>query len=252
MIFIPLLLFSLVGGLFSLFGGILLLWKPGVTHKIMHLLISFGAGAFLGAAFLDIFPEALEMSANYHGVLLATLIGFVAFFTLERMFMTINSVGQHDHEHSSHTESLSFLVILGDCIHNFLDGIVIALAYMANPVLALPTALAIAAHEIPQEIGDFSILLKLNWKRSHILAVNILQSLLTIPGVILGVLAGKYMIPYLPYLLGGTAGIFIYIAASDLIPELHHLSGHKHFAKTVLPLIGSILLIYFLISIAEH
>jgi zinc and cadmium transporter len=249
---LSLLLYSLAGGLFSLFGGLLLLWKPGVTHKIIHILISFGAGAFLAAAFLDIFPEALEISANYHGVLLSALVGFVIFFVLERLFMSIHSLGHHDHDHSSHTESLSYLVILGDGLHNFLDGILIALAYLANPVLVWPTTLAIAAHEIPQEIGDFSILMRLNWKRSHIIAVNIIQSLLTIPGVMLGLFAGQYLVAYLPYVLGGTAGIFIYIAASDLIPELHHLSGHKHFGKTVFPLIASIVLMYFFIYIVEH
>jgi zinc and cadmium transporter len=247
---LELILYSLIGGLFSLAGGLLLLSNRELSHKIMHVLISFAAGAFLGAALLDILPEALEMSVEPHPILLSALVGFVIFFVLERFLMTVDRK-DHEHEHSNHTESLSFLVILGDCLHNFFDGIIIALAYLANPALGLPTALAVAAHEIPQEIADFSILMNLKWKPKKIVLVNILQSLVTIPGVFLGLYAGQLFQPYLPYLLGGTAGVFLYISASDLIPELHHMSGHHHFLKTVVPLIISVIFLYGLITISH-
>src|SRR3989304_6935008 len=170
-----LLFYSLISGLFSLLGGFLLLWKSKFAHSILTTLIAFGAGAFLGAAFLDILPEAIELTEKPHSVLGATLIGFIFFFILERFIMRYVHGKHSDANHSDHTESLPFLLILGDSLHNFLDGIVIAIAYVANPVLGLPAALAIAAHEIPQEIGDFSVLMKLKWPKRKIITVNILQ-----------------------------------------------------------------------------
>lgn len=243
-----LLFYSLIGGLFSLIGGLIVLWKSAYAEKIIFPLISFGAGAFMAAAFFDILPEALESAGEVHPVMTATLAGFIIFFILDRLLMRFIHPEHEILKHSDHTETLPALLILGDFIHNFMDGIVIAIAYVASPALGLPTALAIAAHEIPQEIGDFSILLKLKWKKQNIIAVNILQSLVTIPGVFIGYELGQLINPYLPYLLGATAGIFIYIAASDLIPELHHQSGHKHFFSVIVPFILSVVLIQLVIS----
>ncbi len=248
---IELVFYSLVGGLFSLIGGVLLLWRPDLTKKLITPLISFGAGAFLGAAFLDILPEALETSIEPHPILMATLAGFMFFFTLERLIMRYFRGQQTSHAHSEHTEPLPFLLILGDSLHNFMDGIVIAIAFAANPALGLPAALAIAAHEVPQEIGDFSILLHLGWKKSKVLTINILQSLATIPGVFLGYFLGHSIQTQLPLLLGATAGIFIYISASDLIPELHHHSSHKYFFRVIVPMLSSICLVYYLSQLAH-
>lgn len=243
--------YGLIGGLFSLIGGFILLWKSHLAQRIITTLVSFGAGAFLAAVFVDILPEALEQSSEPKQILLATLSGFIIFFILERFIMRFIK-GYHKSDiHSEHTESLPFLLILGDSIHNFLDGVVIAISYVANPVLGLTTTIAVAAHEIPQEIGDFSILLKLKWSKGRILAVNIFQSLLTIPGVLLGYYMGQFIEPSLPLFLGITAGIFLYISASDLIPELHHQSSHKHFFRIILPMITSIGLIFFLTKFVE-
>lgn len=246
-----LILYSLIGGLFSLVGGVLLLFRPHLTHRFIIPLIAFGAGAFLGAAFLDILPQALETASEPHDVLRAVLTGFILFFILERLIMKYFRPHHEHGAHADHTESLPFLLIAGDSFHNFLDGIVIALAYVANPVLGLPTALAIAAHEIPQEIGDFSVLIQLGWKKSVVLGVNILQSLLTIPGVLLGFYLGQIVEPYLPSFLGIAAGIFIYIAASDLIPEIHHRAGHKDFWRVVLPTVLGILILSYLTTLAH-
>ena len=247
---LDLFIYSMIGGVFSLLGGILLLIRPQLTHRFSLILVSFGAGAFLAAAFLDILPEALELSPEPHPILLTTLIGFLAFFALERFLMRYLH-SEHGHEHHEHTETLAFLLILGDSLHNFLDGVAIAIAYVANPVLGLPTSLAIAAHEIPQEIGDFSILLKLGWSKSRVVGINIAQSLLTLPGVLLGLFLSQQLSAQLPYLLAATAGIFIYISASDLIPQLHHEAGHKHFGQIILPMLTSIVLIYTLVYLTH-
>jgi zinc and cadmium transporter len=246
----PLIIYSLIGGVVSLVGGLALIWNHHAARKIITPLLAFAAGAFLGASFLDILPEALGMGVEPGHIMLAALAGFVVFFILERMIMVFRWKSD-GHDHSDHTESLPFLVILGDSIHNFLDGIVIALAYIAHPILGLTTTFGVAAHEIPQEIGDFSILLNHGWSKKRIILVNILQSLLTIPGVIVGFYAGIYLEPYLPYLLGATAGTFIYIAASDLIPEIHHRAGHRHFYKVIVPLLASLAIIWYLIELAH-
>jgi zinc and cadmium transporter len=247
---LELLFYSLIAGLFSLAGGLLLLAKPKLTHRFITPLLAFGAGAFLAAAFLHVLPEALEHADDIHPVFLALLGGFMGFFILERLIMKYRP-HEPDHHHSEHTEPLAFLVILGDSLHNLLDGIVLGLAYLVNPLLGLPTALAIAAHEIPQEMGEFAILMKLGWKKKAIIAVNIAQSLLTIPGVFLGFYLGQALDEYLPFLLAGTAGIFIYIAASDLIPEIHHQAGHKHLFRVALPMLLAIVLIFFLSELAH-
>lgn len=246
-----LIIYSLIGGLFSLVGGLALLVREDLAKKIITPLLAFAAGSFLGVSFLDLLPEAVESVSEVHPVFIATLVGFGAFFTLERLIMRYFSGHSHDHNHSEHTESLPFLVVLGDTLHNFLDGIVIALAFIANPSLGLVTALAIAAHEIPQEIGDFAILLSQGWGKGKIILVNILSSLVTVLGVLLGTWGGLRLEPHLPLLLGGVAGVFIYIASSDLIPEVHHRAGHKHIGRVLLPFILSLVSIGYLVALTH-
>lgn len=246
-----LIFYSLIAGLFSLIGGLALLWKPALTQKFITPLVAFGAGAFLAAGFLDILPEALEMVDEPHPILIAALGGFVAFFIAERFIMRYLGPRAAHKGHSEHTESLPYLLIAGDSFHNFLDGVIIALAFIANPSLGLSATLAIAAHEIPQEIGDFAVLLKIGWKKSTVVAINVFQSLLTIPGVLIGYYLGHTIEPALPFLLAATAGIFLYIAGSDLIPEIHHRSGHTQFFRAVIPVITGIGILYYLSSLAH-
>lgn len=227
------------------------MWKPELTKKLITPLISFGTGAFLGAAFLDLLPEAVELSLEPHPVFMAALVGFVIFFLFERLVMRYIKGRHSSHEHSEHTEPLPYLMILGDSLHNMMDGVVVGIAYAANPVLGLPAALAIAAHEVPQEIGDFSIMLHLGWSRTKVVAINVAQSLAIMPGIFAGLVLGGIVEPQLPMLLGLTAGIFIYIAASDLIPELHHHAGHKQVVRVVLPMVVSILVIWLLVGITH-
>jgi len=234
-----------------LWGGLLLLWKPDLTKKLITPLISFGTGAFLGAAFLDLLPEAIEIKGEAHPVFVATLAGFVTFFLFERLVMRYFSGRREGHEHSEHMEPLPYLLILGDSLHNFMDGVAIGIAYAANPVLGLPAALAIAAHEVPQEIGDFSVMLHLGWSRVRVVAVNVAQSLAIMPGILLGYGLGGAVEPQVPILLGLTAGMFIYIAASDLVPELHHHAGHKQLWRVVLPMLVSIGAVYGLVAWAH-
>jgi zinc and cadmium transporter len=190
-----------------------------------------------------------------HPLMIALLVGFIAFFALERLLMRYTSKHeQHDHatSHADHTESLPILLIAGDSLHNLLDGIVIGLSFIVDPSLGLITALVVAAHEIPQEIGDFSILLNQGWSKGKVILINILQSLLTVPGALIGYFAGQAVEPSLPYLLAGAAGIFTYIAASDLIPEIHHHAGHKHAYRVLFIVTLGIVAVGMLSSLAHN
>lgn len=246
-----LLFYSLIGGLFSLLGGILLLAiGTKIRQAITTSLLSFAAGAFIATSFTDLLPEAIEESGQAYPVLLAAMAGLVGFFILERLLMRYG-FNNNNHDHADHTESLPALLILGDTLHNFLDGVVIAIAYVANPVLGLTTTLAVSAHELPQEIGDFSVLLDHGWSRGKVLWVNVIQSLATIPGAVLGYAVGSALTPQLPIFLGVAGGIFLYLGASDLIPELHHRAGHKHVIRVVIPLLAAIAIVSFLVQFSH-
>lgn len=245
-----LIVYALIAGLFSLVGAALLLWRRSFSPKFLTALLSFAAGTFLSAVFFEMLPEAVEAVTEPHPILIVALAGFASFFVLERLSMRF-VVASSKHNHADHTESLPLLMIIGDSIHNFIDGIVLSLAYLSNPALALPTALAIATHEIPQEIADAVVFLKLGWNKKRILILNIYQSFLTIPGVFIGLWFGNIFESYLPYLLAGAAGIFLYIAASDLIPEIHHSTGHKNVAIAVVPFVSAIVFMYFLLGLTH-
>lgn len=246
-----LIFYGLVGSVFSLVGGLLLLWRPEFTKRITNYLLAFGAGTFIGISFLDLLPEATEMAAAPRGVFMAAVIGFFAFFALERVLMRHLPRGASEHVHREHSEKLPWMTVMGDTAHNFLDGVVIALAYVANPILGLPTALAIAAHEVPQEIGEFAILLDQGWSKAKVIAANMLSALAALLGIGVAYLALPFFESYLPTLLGAVAGIFTYIAASQLIPEIHHRAGHVHAYRLLAAFAVGVLVIYWVISAME-
>lgn len=247
-----LVLFGLISGLFSLVGGIVLAWRVDLAKKIMIPLLSFAAGSFLGVSFLDLLPEAVESVEEPHSIFIAALVGIFVFLTLESLLTKyLHKPGSGAHGHSEHTEAISWLVVIGDSLHNLLDGVVIALVYLANPALGLPTALAIAAHEIPQEIGDFSILLDQGWSRYKVIMVNVFSSLLSLVGIGIGYFGGQVLEGYLPYLLAAVAGIFIYIAACDLIPEIKDRAQHKYTYQILFAFLVGLLLTGYLVSLTH-
>lgn len=246
-----LILYGLIAGLFSLFGGLILVWREAVAKRIMIPLLAFAAGSFLGVAFLDLLPEAVEAVEEPHFIFMAALVGFFIFFLLERLITKRLHVYGGNDGHSEHTEALPWLVVIGDSFHNLLDGVVIALTYVANPALGLSTALAIAAHEIPQEIGDFSILLDRGWSKTKVIVVNILSSLMNLVGIAWGYWAGGAFENHLPYLLAAIAGVFIYIAASDVIPEVQDRAQHKHTYSILLSFLFGLVLTGYLVSLTH-
>lgn len=250
-----LLFYGLVAGLFSLVGGFIVLWRADAAKKFIIPLLGFSAGAFLGVAFLDVLPEAVEQAADPHKVFIAVLAGFFLMFALERVLMKFShgrAAADQGTVHSEHSESLPVLIVLSDSLHNFLDGVVIGLAYLANPALALPTALGIAAHEIPQEIGDFTILLDSGWKKINIIMANVLSSLLSVVGIVLAVYFGSRLEVSLPFLLAGVGGIFIYLAACDLIPEIQDRARDKNMFSILFAFLFGLVLVGYLVRLFEH
>lgn len=235
------LLFTIIGSVGGLAGGLILLFNEKFAIKISHFLASFAAGVLLGTAFFDLLPEAAHEGEELGiDIFLWTLVGIVIFFLTERF---IHWFHHHDeyHEHSEEKTSKNTLplIIIGDTVHNFLDGIVIAATFLVNPAVGIVTSIAVFAHELPQEIGDFGLMLHKGMKRKNIILVNILSALISIAGALIVFSLGNVLENYIPIFIAITAGFFIYIAASDLIPEIHH-EKRKNFAiiETLLFLTG--------------
>lgn len=213
------ILFSLIGGLFSLLGGIFLLRKKDSAAKLARYATPFAAGALLAAVFLDLLPEGIAESTP-EKVLTSALIGLLVFFFLERFLRWFH----HHHEHegvNAADESSKSLIIIGDTLHNALDGVVIASAFLVSVPVGIITTIAVAAHEIPQEIGDFGLLLAKGMRRRNVLIANIVSALATTVFAIITYALGSAEALPIGILLGLSAGFLLYIASSDIIPSIH-------------------------------
>lgn len=214
---------------------------------MVEISVSFAAGVLLSSAFFNILVEALE-DRDAHEVLLYTIIGMVVSFLLERFFLWYH----HHHEDTHDIHPSALLIIIGDAIHNFIDGFAIAATFIAAPALGITTTLAIAAHEIPQEIADFSILRHSGLSVKRAIQFNFMTALTAVLGGIIGYYFFNTFHDALPLALGFTAGIFIYVASADLIPSLHEkYSNHKSFIPVISFILG-ITLIYILSTLIVH
>jgi zinc and cadmium transporter len=240
------ILFSLIGGLFSLIGGVLLLSRKSTAQKLAKYATPFAAGALLAAVFLDLLPEGIAQSTSTT-VLTAALIGLLVFFYFERFLRWFH----HHHEHEgvdAANESSKSLIILGDTLHNALDGVVIASAFLVSVPVGIVTTIAVAAHEIPQEIGDFGLLLSKGMSRKNVLLANIASALATTVFAIITYALGSADKLPVGALLGLSAGFLLYIATSDIIPSIHEtVSNDKIFdIRPILLLIGVIVVGIFI------
>lgn len=221
------IVFTLIGSVISLAGGILLLLREKLAAKISHFLAAFAAGVMLGTAFIDLLPEAVahaEGLGSEVNIFLWILTGILFFFLLERIIHWFHSHHTHlyqDKNAPDNKKATIPLIVFGDSFHNFIDGVAIAATFMVDIKLGMITTFAVAAHEIPHEIGDFGILLNRGMSRLKVLSVNFWSSLTALAGAILTYLIGERVDILLPALLSLTSGFFIYIALSDLIPEIH-------------------------------
>jgi zinc and cadmium transporter len=218
---------TFVGGLLSVLLAAAL--TVHVLHRVIKGLVSMSAGLLLGTALLLVLPEAFEGTAQPQGLFLALLIGLMFFFLLEKA-----ELYRHDHHHEGddphHHHHHGFdaeqagrggwSVLVGDSIHNFCDGVIIAAAFLADTHLGLVTALAIIAHEIPQEVGDYVVLLNAGFSRGRALLFNALSGLAAVVGGVLGYFVVGTWEALFPYLLVVAASSFIYVSVADLLPQL--------------------------------
>ncbi|MFP5503050.1 MAG: ZIP family metal transporter, partial [Candidatus Sericytochromatia bacterium] len=192
--------------------------------RLRSPLLAYAIGTLLGAVFLGLLPRALELG-GIREMLMVTLAGFMGFFLVEKMLRV-----PHVHSHAgirSVRRPTGWIILWGDALHNFVDGVIIATAFLVSVPLGIMTALAVVAHEIPQELGDFVILLEAGWDRWRAFWMNALSALATVPGALLAYWASGVVEAYVPYLLAIAAASFLYIAATDLVPLLHHDRGGK-------------------------
>jgi zinc and cadmium transporter len=218
---------TLAGGLLSVFIAASLTLT--VLSRLVQHLVSLSTGVLLSTALLNVLPEAFESKASPHSLFAALLAGLLFFFLLEKAELYRHG---HHHEHDEHHHDHGFdvqqagrggwIVLLGDSIHNFCDGIIIAAAFLADTRLGTVTALAIVAHEIPQEVGDYIVLLNAGFSRTRALLYNALSGLAAVAGGVLGYFVVGPWEAAFPYLLVVAASSFIYVAVADLIPQLQH------------------------------
>lgn len=229
------MLFSLLGGVLSvLAASVFLLLPDRIRNQIVPHFVSFAIGALLGAAFLALLPHALRGTSDYHTLGLAVLLGILGFFVLEKLVLWRHCHTEHCEAHTpaadDHGQAAGTLILIGDGLHNLVDGVLIAAAFLTDIHLGIVTSLAVAAHEIPQEVGDFAILLDSGFSRRKALLFNVLSSLTTLIGALIAYWSLAYMTDALPYILAIAASSFIYIAVADLIPGLHK---RLHFSATL-------------------
>ncbi|WP_299158538.1 ZIP family metal transporter [Accumulibacter sp.] len=224
----------LLGGLLSVAAAALVMFR--LPKKWLGFTVSFSTGLLLATATLHLLPEALESGLTPHEVFPLLLAGILAFFALEKFALWRHAHGggetavdsgdprcanhphSHHHLHDDHGETVSILV--GDGFHNFTDGLLIAAAFLADPALGWATTLAIIAHEVPQEAGDFAILLAAGWARGRALFWNGVSSLTALAGGIIGYFTLERMLDWVPHILTLAAASFLYIAVADLMPRL--------------------------------
>jgi zinc and cadmium transporter len=234
----------IVVSLVSLVGVSILSIKEELIKKYIFLLVSLAVGALLGDAFIHLIPEAFETSANHITVSLRIIGGILIFFILEK-FMHWHHHGDDTHHHDIHP--VGKLVLFSDGIHNFIDGVIIGISFLASIPMGIATTLAVILHEIPQEIGDFAVLLHAGYTRKQALWLNFLSALTSILGTLLAFTLGVFSESFIGWVLPIAAGGFIYIAVADLIPELHKTQKVSHSWAQLLALILGVLLMLGLV-----
>lgn len=240
---------TVIVSLISLVGIFTVYRKKSNYKPIIKMIISLAAGSLLAITFLDLLPESLDEYSNPHTIMTVTLLSFLLFFLLEKFWhwhhcRCIHDDG-HDHDHED-KKNLIYTNLIGDGIHNFTDGFLIASAFMLNFHLGIVTTFAVILHEIPQEISDFGILLYGGFTRSKAILFNLLSALTAIIGGIASYLFGQNFQEYIPLMAAFAAGNFIYLASADLIPELQHEKNPKKVWQHTAWLMAGVAIIFIL------
>ena len=238
---------SITVSIISLIGIFSLLLSERLLKQILILLVGFGAGGLIGGAFLHLLPEAMEHTGDFTRPFVYVILGFIFFFILEKYLYW-----RHCHKDKCEVHTFAYLNLIGDGIHNFIDGLIIGASFMADLRVGLAATSAIILHEVPQELGDFGILVYGGFSRTKALFYNLLSASTAIIGTIAGYYFSGQIEGFSNVLLSFAAGGFIYIASCDLIPELHKQPNLKSAASSMLLFILGIAMMFCLKSIHHH
>ncbi len=242
---ISVILASLLVSCISFAGVVILAFKKKWSSNMQTMLVSFAAGVMLSASILDLMPEALE-EAGEANIFPWIFAGVVSFFLLERFVLWF-----HHHDDGHGDKPAAILVLVGDAIHNLIDGVAIAATFLVNPALGVTATLAIAAHEIPQEIADFGVLVASGMKKTKALLFNFLSGLTALIGAVIGFYFLDSVQGYIWIALAYSAGMFLYIACSDLIPELHKDFKIQQRWVQTMPFVVGATLLWAMVKILE-
>jgi zinc and cadmium transporter len=234
---------SIVVSLISFVGIISLFLKEDLLNRILLLLISFSAGALIGGAFLHLIPEAVEKGGHLP-VYPLVIVGFILFFILEKYLYW-----RHCHKGKCDIHTFTYLNLIGDGVHNFIDGLIIGSSFVVNINFGIATSFAIIMHEIPQEIGDFGVLVYGGLNKNKALFYNFLSAITAILGTVIGFVLANVSDGFLKLLMPMAAGGFIYIASCDLIPELHKQQDIKKATLSMVVFIFGVAFMYLAAAI---
>lgn len=245
-------LYALIGvtlvSLLSFLGAITLAIKKESLEKILLILVAFSAGALLGDAFIHLLPEAVEKDGGVFtiNIAMSVFIGIIIFYILEKFLRWRHC---HDIECEEHPKHLAGINLFSDALHNFIDGVLIGVSFLVSIPLGVITTIAVGAHEIPHELGNFGILVHSGFTRKKALIYNFLFATTAILGTVITLIIGPSLQILTDYLVPITAGGFIYIALSDLIPELHKEEDLKHSTTQFIFMLFGIGLMFFLLAL---
>lgn len=243
---IPVLIATFLGSVGALAGGFLLLISKNkkTIESMTHVLVPFAAGALLSTGLFDLLPEAVEHAEELGqeiNVFLWVVIGVLILYFVER---GIHWFAYHRSMHKGVHGSVTVpLIILGDSVHNFIDGVAIAVTFLVDPSLGIVTTLAVAAHELPQEIGDFAVLLHAGLSKAKVMLYNIISALFALVGALIAIAVGEQIETILPVALALTTGFFLYIALTNLLPEIHREEKRGYaFFESIFLLLGVVVI----------
>jgi zinc and cadmium transporter len=232
------LLATFIVSLISFVGVLTLALKDKILSKILLVLIGLSAGALMGGAFLHLLPEAVENNSGLD-VYLVVIIGFILFFLIEKVLHW-----RHCHKGECDVHTFRYMNLIGDSIHNFIDGLIMAASFVVSVPLGITTTIAIATHEIPQEIGDFAVLIYGGFSKRRAIMLNFVVALTAVLGGIVGYFVSNLIEDIVLFILPFAAGGFIYIAATDLVPEIRKELDMKKYMATLFVFICGILIMW--------
>ena len=246
MIILWIIFFSILGSVGAIItAATFLLFKKKIQDVLIPCLIAYATGTLLAAALLGLLPNALKHVSPFP-ILLTVLIGIILFFLLEKLVIWRHC---HKKECDVHSSAGS-IILIGDAVHNLTDGIVIAASFLAAIPVGIVASLSVIAHEIPQEVGDFGILLNSGYSKRKALVLNTLSSLTSLPAAVIAYYALGIIHTAVPYVMAISAASFLYVSLADLFPELHHKIGIKYAVRQFILIIVGIGIIVLILSIS--